>query len=158
MGGSFPTFSPIKPGCLQASSVILHHHFVFFSGPKWHPLQYNTEGTFHCAFTNHQTLTSFIIINRSKKRREGHSYIIKFKLVCVVCAYWLVYAGHVNDCKIIQWSSQEYSSVSQQSFYIKLSQIKLQKLSSKHNRLLMHFQVSRFITHYETLLTHVLPQ
>lgn len=109
----FQHFLPLGQAVFRRLLSSLHLHFVvFFSGPKWDAVYYNTEGSLHCAITNHQTPTSFIIINRSKKRREGHSYIIKQTLcLCVWWVCWLVYVRHVNDWKIIYWSLRAHFSI-----------------------------------------------
>lgn len=62
------------------------HFVVLFLGPKWDAVQYNTLGIFAFATTNHQTPTSFIIINRSKTQKEGQSCIIKHTHSVRICA------------------------------------------------------------------------
>lgn len=86
-GVSYPFPPPWGQTVFRPCLSSLRLHFVvLFLGPKWDAVQYNTLGIFAFATTNHQTPTSFIIINRSKTQKEGQSCIIKHTHSVRICA------------------------------------------------------------------------
>lgn len=133
-GVSYPFPPPWGQTVFRPCLSSLHLHFVvLFFGPKWDAVQYNTLGIFAFATTNHQTPTSFIIINRSKTQKEGQSCIIKHTHSVRICAC-VLYVSHVSH-----WKNRDlYEPIYPfwEGFH-NLSKIKSYKLSSKGDFLLL---------------------